>query len=270
MEVREFLELFIKELEENSELRTYYRLLENKNLFLWRKAYLEQRLNYIARQLKSVSGSIWDAGCGYGTTSVFLALNGYDVYGNTLEYYFDHLEERFNYWGRFGNLSRLKIAYADLYDLHVKDASYAAIIVQDTLHHLEPVGEAMAIFHSALMPGGRLIACEENGRNPYIRMKNFMQRGFNRVKEYKDERLNKTIRFANEDAHSWQSWSKILEHAGLIRDELATEFIRKLPPVCYSEKNYRRLLVNNPESAKKLGFADQFLAFGINFTALKP
>ena len=156
MSVEEFLELFIKELEVNTDLREYYRLINNKGRFLWRKAYLEQRLNYVHRHLAPPSGTIWDVGCGYATTAIFLTLNGYKVEGNTLEFYYDKIQNRLDYWSRFGNLDNLTVEYANLFDMPVKENFYDAIIAQDTLHHLEPIRDALQIFSKSLKPAGRI------------------------------------------------------------------------------------------------------------------
>src|SRR5512138_2968313 len=120
MVVEEFLSLFIKELEINSELRTYYRLINHESRFLWRKAYLEQRLHYIQSHVSRPQMNIWDAGCGYATTAIFLVLNGHKVTGNTLEFYFDKIRNRLEYWSRYGNLSGLELLYANLFDMQVE------------------------------------------------------------------------------------------------------------------------------------------------------
>jgi hypothetical protein len=62
--------------------------LENPASFEFRKSYVTQRLHYILDHLPTPDAAIWDCGCGYGTTAIFLALNGYKVHGTTLEFYF--------------------------------------------------------------------------------------------------------------------------------------------------------------------------------------
>ena len=269
MGVEEFLELFIKELEINNDLRTYYRLLNNKNRLLWRKAYLEQRLEYVYSHLGSPSGKIWDVGCGYATTSIFLALNGYQVLGNTLEFYYDKIGSRLDYWSRFGNLNELRIEYANLFDMPVAMQQFDAIIAQDTLHHLEPVQEAMDIFRDSLKPGGRLIVTEENGNNIFISLKNFSIRGFNRVDNHYDERLQKNILFGNENARSMQAWNEILKLGGFTMVEKDMEYIRFFPPCCFAPENYIEMIEKERKTGKNLKLLRELLFFGINFTATK-
>ncbi len=269
MNVPEFLELFVKELELNADLRGYYRLINNNNRFLWRNAYLEQRLEYVYSQLGSTKGAVWDVGCGYGTTAIFLALNGYEVYGNTLEFYYDKIRDRLQYWGRYGDLSGLKLEYANLFDIPVRDHTYDIIIAQDTLHHLEPIEEALAIFNRALKPEGRLIVIEENGQGLFIRLKNFAVRGFKKTGEYYDPRLNKKIPFGNENARSYIHWRKLFNKAGLDLQEKHTEYIRFLPPFCFKRGNYRNVIEKEKRISKNCGWIRKYLFFGINFTAVK-
>lgn len=269
MGIEVFLELFIKELEVNHDLRRYYRFLNSKSMFLWRKAYFEQRLKYVRNHLGVASGNIWDAGCGYGTTSIFLALNGYQVLGNTLEFYYDKIERRLDYWSKFGDLDKLKFEYSNLYDRPVTPEQFDAIIAQDTLHHLEPIREAFAIFRLSLKQEGRLIVTEENGNCIFIMLKNFSKRGFNRVTEYYDENLKKYIPFGNENARSMHSWNKMLHKEGLTLLENEQDYIRFFPPFCVTTSRYRNLETKENQLAKNFIILREILFFGINFTATK-
>jgi SAM-dependent methyltransferase len=269
MSVQEFLELFVQELEINRDLQGYYRLLQNRNRFLWRKAYLEQRLEYINNQLGNTTGRIWDAGCGYGTTAIFLALNGHEVVGNTIEFYFDKINSRLDFWSRYGNIEDLRIEYANLYDMTVEKSSYDFIIAQDTLHHLEPVDEALRIFRSSLKNKGRLIITEENGNNPFILLKNIYKRGFRKVTEYNDQKLHKTILLGNENARSMHMWRNILKNNEFIVIEEETEYIRFCPPCCFNSAHYRNLADWERNAGKKYTILREVLFFGINFTAEK-
>jgi len=268
MSVNEFLELFIKELELNSELRHYYRLINDRRRYLWRRAYLEQRLRYISDHAGSAPGNVWDVGCGYGTTAIFLALSGFKVRGNTLEFYFQQLNNRLDYWSRYGNLSNLQIEYANLYDMNVPHNFCDIIIAQDTLHHLEPINNALKIFAHSIKSGGKLLVTEENGSSLFIRMKNFSKRGFQRISEYHDEHLNKTIPFGNENARSLNEWRRLFEDHGFDLPEKYTEYIRLYPHFFYTHSNYDLMRDREVRLLKKLPLIHEFLFFGINFTAI--
>jgi len=266
MDIQTFLELFIKELEINPDLQGYYRLLSNKKRYLWRKAYLEQRLAYINNQLDFASGNIWDVGCGYATTSIFLALNGYKVLGNTLEFYYDKIKTRLDYWSQYGNLDNLKVEYANLYDMPVTASQYDAIIAQDALHHLEPVKNAIGILTRSLKPNGRLIVAEENGNCIFIVLKNMYRRGFKRTVNYYDERLGKYIVMGNEHTRSIQTWEELLKKSDLRLVDF--EYIRFLPPFFFNADTYQRRIEWEKKTNEKTNLFREIFYFGINFTAI--
>jgi tRNA/tmRNA/rRNA uracil-C5-methylase (TrmA/RlmC/RlmD family) len=105
MSIEQFFELFLKELELNPNLTRYYKYNNNKSSFQFRKAYFQQRLQYIQSHITDRDSVIWDCGCGFGTTAIFLALNGYKVDGSTLEFYFKEIPSRIQYWSQFGDVS---------------------------------------------------------------------------------------------------------------------------------------------------------------------
>jgi SAM-dependent methyltransferase len=270
MDVQTFLELFIKELEINPDLRPYYRLLERNGRFYWRRAYLEQRLEYVMSHLGIASGRIWDAGCGFATTSIFLALNGYEVMGNTIEFYYDYIGRRLDYWSRFGNLGNLRIEHADLFDRPFGAQQFDAVVAQDVLHHLEPVHEAIGVLRDSLIPGGRLVVIEENGNSVFIALKNFIIRGFNRETASYDERLQKRIVMGNENPRSLRAWKEILNHNGLTIVDQENEYLRILPPCFFTQKNYLRMAQNERNAGKRIPLLREISFFGINFTAINP
>jgi SAM-dependent methyltransferase len=269
MKVEEFLDLFILELEHNINLRNYYRLINNNSSFHFRKAYLHQRLTYVDRFITRSSATIWDIGCGYANTAIYLALNGHRVKGTTLEYYYDQIQERLKYWSRFGNLDKLKIEYQDLFDTEFTPASYHYIITQDTLHHLEPLDKALALIESALAEHGRLIVSDENGRNLFISIKNFLKRGNKRVIEYYDEKLNKSLLLGNENVQPYECWRKRLKKSGLAIDDHHTEYIRFYPPFLINSGNYLTQIRREQELWKRFSLLKNYFFFGINFTAVK-
>ncbi len=269
MGITEFFGLFIRELEQNQELHGYYKLLGKPSRFLWRKAYLEQRLKFVHDHLGKPGKAIWDAGCGYGTTAIFAALNGHRVTGSTLEFYYNQINRRLDYWSRFGDLSGLKIAYENVFDRPLPASSVDIVIVQDTLHHLEPIDDACSIFNEALKPGGRIVVSEENGLNPFINFKNVRTRGFNRVGEMYDEKLGRKILFGNENARSLSAWKKILTRAGFTLVEPETRFVRVLPPFVFTEEKYMHILEEEYAMGSKNNLFTNLFFFGVNFTGVK-
>ena len=167
MTIHEFFDHFVEELKHAPAMAGYYRFLEGgSRRFYFRKNYFCRRLAYAAAHVGPAQHVVWDCGCGFGTTGLFLALNGYTVLGTTVESeYDDVIPERLAYWSRFGDVSGFQYAHKDLFDAAECDAQYDRIIVQDTLHHLEPIDEAVLRLRRALKPRGAIVAIEENGAN---------------------------------------------------------------------------------------------------------
>ena len=269
MGVEEFFGLLLEELRQNKELRGYYRFLDDESSFDFRKSYFIQRLQYIADHITSPEEVIWDCGSGYGTTCIYLALNGFKSSGSTLEYYYKEISNRLDYWKQHGDMSLFTTNYEDIYDSHPAENSTDIIILQDTLHHLEPLQDALGIFRKVLRPGGRIILIEENGANLIQNMKLFMRRGNKRVIEYYDEKLGKNIIMGNENIRSYQKWETELEKQGFRIDEKETRFIRFYPPFLYGRKSIDEVIEKEQGIASGNRFLRQYFFFGINFVIEK-
>lgn len=270
MTVEEFFNLLVEELKTNSQLTSYYKFLESPGSFEFRKAYVVQRLRYVLDHLtQGREAAIWDCGCGYGTTALFLALNGYRVHGTTLEFYYEHLPARLAYWGRFGDVSGFTYSYENLFDSPPPPGSYDHVIIQDTLHHLEPLQDALRIFHAALRPAGSLIVVEENGGNVVQNLKLYLRRGNKRIIEIYDEQLGKNILLGNENIRDLATWQRELSRQGLRIDPAAVEYIRLFPPFWFKNGNAAQVVGRESALWRKNSFLKEYLFFGLNFTAGK-
>lgn len=92
MRAEEFSHFFVEELKDNRRLCSYYKYLSDKKYFSYLKSYFCQRLEFVEKQIKHRHSMILDCGCFYGTTALFLAMNGFSVLGSPLEFYFDEIE----------------------------------------------------------------------------------------------------------------------------------------------------------------------------------
>ena len=266
MTVDRFFELFLKELEGKPEWWSYYKFHVDGKSFSFRKAYFCQRLEYIQHALSDLNGKVWDIGCGYGTTAIFLALNGYRVHGNTLEFYFPEIAERLKYWSQFGNVSTFTFDYADLFEMNHIEPSYSAVIVQDTLHHLEPIDSALKIIAKSLLPQGKMIAVEENGNNLIQSMKLYRQRGNERIIEMYDAKLGKTILLGNENIRSLTHWQNLVSHAGMEVMPQSVQYVRILPPSLFNRFSYDKAIAFEHKLSRNYWLREGFY-FGLNFQA---
>ena len=269
MNIIPFIDILEEELKENPNLRNYYRFLNNMNLYLFRKAYFQQRLEYIDRIIRNKDVNIWDCGCGYGTTGFFLALNGYMVYGTTIEYYIDLIDKRQKFWKNYGEIENFKIEYKNIFRDPPSPGSYDYIILQDVLHHLEPIDEALRILHNSLKPGGKLICVEENGNNIIQSFKLFLNRGNKRIITVKDHKSGEEILLGNENIRSLFEWNETFKKNNLLIDTNSYEYIRLLPPFFFNKRNFEKMIEFEQKVWRKVPFLREFFYSGVNFTASK-
>jgi len=267
--VEVFFNLFIEELKQNKNLRTYYKFLNNSSGLEFRKAYFCQRLQYIYDNIGEKTSKIWDCGCGYGTTAIFLALNGIATNGSTLEFYYQEIPKRLEYWKKYGDISLFTYNYEYFFDYKDSKNLYDTIILQDTLHHIEPLDEALKIFYNFLRPEGRMIMIEENGSNIIQKAKLYLRRGNNRVTSIYDEKLKKNIPFGNENIRRLNLWKKYFENADFKIVENKTQYIRLYPPVFFNKSNTEKLIFKEQKLWRKSNFLRKYLFFGLHFIAKK-
>jgi len=270
MTVEEFFNLLLEELKQYPKLKGYYRFLNDPKLFNFRKAYFCQRLQYIFDNIpEDKNMKIFDIGCGYGTTAIFLVLNGYKVSGGTLEYYFEQINARKTYWSKFGSLDNLEIRYENFYDNPLSKNTYNVVIAQDVLHHLEPIDEALKIISDSLLPNGKLIACEENGNNILNKTRLFLKRGNKKVIEFYDEKLGKKILMGNENIRNQKKWASKISASGLLMNEKSIQYIRLFFPGKYKNRKYTEVIELEQQIWPKRPLVKKYFFHGLNFVAVK-
>lgn len=269
MDLSLFLDLLEKELIDNQEIAKYHRFVNSPYLYIYRKSYLAQRLQFVIDSVDKKGANILDLGCGFGTFSIFLALNGYRVHGITLEYYFDQIELRKKYWSQFGDLSQLTFEYQDLFNLDSQTHQYDYIVAIDTLHHIEPMPQGLNHLTQLLTPSGEVIISEENGNNLIAQMKHFKERGFKRISSYYDQRLKKEIQFGNENTRSLKKWLKLVEQTDLTLDHDSVNYIRCYFPWSYNKRGEANIVAREQKLWRKCSFMREYFFFGINFRLKK-
>ncbi len=266
MQKEVFFEHLCEELRQNRGLYPYYKLTDGSLARQqFRKAYFIQRLEYLDRHV-DLTGQpkIWDCGCGYGTTGFYFAMKGQPVFGTTLEYYPEQWEARRKFWSQYGDTSLLTCTYANLFDQNIEENSFDYIILQDTLHHIEPLDDALAIFYKALKPNGKLVLIEENGGCLVKSAMLFAQRGNKRVISVYDETLQKEVLMGNENIRPEKVWRKHFDKAGFHLDEESLQYIRFLPSCCFNAKNVEKNLAKEQRLWRKSAFLREKAFWGIN------
>lgn len=275
--VEAFFELFLKELQSHEALRRYYKFLNDPAKMPFRKVYFCQRLQYIFDRIaeeKEKKGTtdltIWDCGCGYATTQIFLALNGFASTGSTLEFYYDEVPQRLNFWQQYGDMSLVKVNYEDVFEASIPENSTDVVIVQDTLHHLEPLQDSLSILYQTLKPGGLLLAIEENGNNIVQNLKLYRQRGSKRIVTYFDEGLGRQVTMGNENIRPWKTWRAELLKAGLLPEDEKIQYLRFFPPFWFRNKSAQEVVEQEQRLWKNYPLLKEYFFFGVNFSARKP
>jgi len=271
MDTATFLEFFVKELDENPKLFPYYKLNHGSPAQKdFRKAYFLQRLNFIEKQIEKKDHiKVLDCGCGYGTTAFFLSLNNISVVGTTLEFYFEQIDNRKQYWGSLGNVDNVNFDYQNIFESNFEENSFDYIILQDTLHHIEPVKKAIQIFFKFLKKDGKIVLIEENGACLARRAILFAKRRNKRIIEYYDTKLQKTILFGNENIRTEKEWIKLFEHEGFINMKQETEYIRYFYPVAYKNKEIEEIIKKEKKIATKNDWLRYRFFFGLNMVFTK-
>ena len=271
MQPEQFFELMLKELEVHTEMQPYYKFLGKQSSWHFRRNYFLQRLRYIQNEVANNRElRIWDCGSGYGTTCLFLAMNGIKTHGTTLEFYYDMVQKRKEYWSQYGDTSLFTCSYENLFDSPPPANSYDLIIVQDTLHHLEPINDALKIFNNCLGKGGRVLSIEENGSNIIQRAKLYKYRGNKRIISIWDEKLQKDILIGNENIRSLANWTKLFRANGFEIPARSVQYVRYYLPVHYRFSDPQVLLEKeNKIQAGGNSLRREYFFFGLNFVAQK-
>lgn len=269
MTVEQFFTHFVEELKGNEDLRYYYKYLDDPKKFEYRKAYFCQRLQYIIDNIKDPNLKIWDCGCGFGTTAMFLSINGIASHGTTLEHYINQIPKRLEYWGKLGDVSKFTYSYENIFDHEFEASSYDLIIIQDTLHHLEPLGDALGILNHVLSPKGQLLIIEENGNNVIQNAKLYKQRGNKRIITIYDESLKKEILLGNENIRSLKTWEIEFLKKGFTIEQKSVQYIRYYLPFMFPNEGAKERVEKEQLIWKKNNFLKEYFFFGINYLVNK-
>ncbi|MDR3046785.1 MAG: class I SAM-dependent methyltransferase [Bacteroidales bacterium] len=272
MDVNQFYQLLCNEIELTPGLYPYYKLNEgNESRRRWRKVYFTQRLEYINRHIDQFlsNPTILDCGCGYGSTCLFLAMNNIETEGITLEYYADLIAGRKSFWSQFGNSALFSYRYENLFDNPPAENSLDYIILQDTLHHIEPIDVGLSIFYNALKKNGKLILVEINGASLLESFIFFLKRGNKKIIEFYDEKLDKMITMGNEYFRSENHWKKMFADKGFTCEEDAIHYIRYFMPFSFRKNNENEIIRKEQHISLHYPLLKKYGFFGLNMVFTK-
>lgn len=257
------------ELQNSPKLQGYYKFLEDRKSFEFRKYYFLKRLEFVERNILPNPGLVWDCGCGYGTQCLFLAMNGVKSIGSTLEFYYDSIQKRREFWSKFGDTDHFTVNYENIFESHPALGSIDYILVGDTLHHLEPIKDAIHIFYKTLKQEGKIVAIEENGSNILQRIILYLRRGNKRIIEINDEKLGKKILVGNENIRDISQWEELFTAGRFKIETESTEFVRLFTPAFYNLLGAEKTKKLDSELWRQNKLIRKYFYFGTNFIVSK-
>lgn len=183
--ISDFLQLWlegdhIQGAERDTLLRYYGSYVNHFGVYI-KHHYAEQTRELFDELSASNSKEILEVGCGCGTESLWLAMQGYSV--KAIDVADDLLEVanvRKNILEK--QLGRaLPCTFEKRSLLDIKDEKYDIIWIEQAFHHIEPRDKVLTKLGGLLRSGGKLIVSEANAWNPAIQATLFKGRGFKTI-----------------------------------------------------------------------------------------
>jgi 2-polyprenyl-3-methyl-5-hydroxy-6-metoxy-1,4-benzoquinol methylase len=147
-----------------------------------RAHYALQMTEIEARVRDNPGARVLEVGCGMGTESLWLGMQGADLTGVDVRP--DRLDVAKARHGvledQLGRKVSCKFSGVPLLDLP-GDEKFDFIWMEQTFHHLEPRAQAVAKIAELLKPGGEVVISEANGWNPFLQAQLFLRRGLPKV-----------------------------------------------------------------------------------------
>jgi len=165
-----------------SAFNTYYGSYRRSFSPRARAHYALQMTEIEGRVMANPGARVLEVGCGMGTESLWLGLQGADITGVDVRP--DRLAVAVARHGvleeqvsrkvpcRFSGISLLDFPDDEKFDF---------IWMEQTFHHLEPRAQAAAKIAGLLKPGGEVVISEANAWNPFLQAQLFLRRGLPKV-----------------------------------------------------------------------------------------
>jgi 2-polyprenyl-3-methyl-5-hydroxy-6-metoxy-1,4-benzoquinol methylase len=147
------------------------------------RAHYALQMTEIETRVRGNPGArVLEVGCGMGTESLWLGLQGADITGADVRP--DRLAVAKARHGvledQLGRNVSCKFLGKSLLDLP-EDEKFDFIWMEQTFHHLEPRAQSVAKIAKLLKPGGEVVISEANAWNPFLQAQLFLRRGLPKV-----------------------------------------------------------------------------------------
>jgi len=185
------------------------------------RRYYSGQLTEVTAMVRGQPGAlVLEVGCGCGSESLWLALQGARVYG--IDVRADRVavaESRAEVLSGFaGRPLPVQFASANFLDLPA-EPSYDIIWMEQTFHHLEPRRRVVEHLARLVRPGGHLVVSEANGWNPLLQLQLLLRRGVRTVVTFTGEDGREHV-YGNERVLSALALSELLGRVGFRRQRI--------------------------------------------------
>ena len=228
--ISDFLAIWL----ENDLLSAKNNAVFNEYYFSYKKNFGKYIRHYYRRQTKELmdiikdnpSLKILEVGCGSGTESLWMALNGASVTAiDIIDTLLNVAKERQHIMEAATDRKLLvKFKKQSILDVESTD-QYDVVWIEQAFHHLEPREMVLEKIKELVRPGGTLIISESNAWNPIISISLLKQCGFKRVITRMDE--DKVIILGDERIITPLSLKRKLKKVGF--KNIRREYYRVFP-----------------------------------------
>lgn len=172
---------------------------------------------------------VLEIGCGAGTESLWMALQGAQVDAIELsqERFRTAMARKVVLERELGRTLQCRFINETVFDLEVTQP-YDLLWMEQTFHHLEPREAMVDKLASIVRPGGHIVVSEANGLNPLLQAQLFAQRGFSfkTIRHFEDH-LGRLHPYGDERILSARRLSRLFERRGV--DQVSVEHFRLFP-----------------------------------------
>ena len=191
--------------------------------------YRRQTDEVMALLRRNPGARVLEIGCGAGTESLWMAMQGAHVDAIELSQARFHtaMARKVVVERELGRTLQCHFINETVFDMEVTQP-YDLLWMEQTFHHLEPREAMVDKLASLVRPGGHIVVSEANGLNPLLQAQLFAQRGFSfkTIRHFEDH-LGRRHPYGDERILSAHGLSRLFERRGV--DRVSIEHFRLFP-----------------------------------------